>query len=139
MLPEAAREAVQHATSAARETCHDMVAKAEETGVRAKEYVRQNPIPVVLGALALGVALGYLAVISRRHEQTLRERYVDDPLISARDAIYAALAPAAQRLHDGYDSAREGAGKAMDKLHRARSADSWSDQIGRIGSNLKFW
>jgi len=47
-----------------------------------------------------------------------------------------------QRLHQGYDSARNSADNAMDKLHSyhpSRRVDSWADQIGRVGSNLKFW
>ena len=127
-------------TDATKDICHSVSEKAEDTLVRSKEYVRENPVPVVLGALALGVAIGYLIVTARR-EPTFRERYVDDPLNTARDALYAALAPVAHRLHEGYDTARDGAGKAMDKMHRnsSRAVDSWSDQIGRVGSNLKFW
>lgn len=127
---------------AAEDACQMMSAKVEDTVNRTKAYVRQNPVPIVLGALAFGAALGYLIVMTRREEPTLRERFVDEPLHTARNAIYAALAPVAQRLHKEYNSARDGAGKAMDKLHRSqpsRTVDSWSDQIGRVGSNLKFW
>jgi ElaB/YqjD/DUF883 family membrane-anchored ribosome-binding protein len=136
-----AADAAHNATEAAKEMCHDMSAKAEETMIRTKEYVRENPVPVVLGALAIGVALGYMLVMARR-EPTFRERYVDEPLDSAREAIIAALAPVAQRLHEGYDTARDGAGKAMDRAHRfnpSRTIDSISEQLGRVGSNLKFW
>ncbi len=122
--------------------CHSVSEKAEESLVCSREYARANPVPVVLGALALGVALGYVIAMTRREEPTFRERYVDDPLNTARDAIYAVLAPVAQRLHEGYDTARDGAGMAMDKMHDfnpSRAVDSWSGQLRRVGSNLKFW
>jgi len=140
--PESTKEAVQHATEAAKEMCHNMSVKVEDTMVRTREYVHQNPVPIILGALALGTALGYLIVMARREEPTFRERFVDEPFNTTREAIHAALAPIAHRLHEGYDSARDGAGKAMDRMHRyhpGRTIDSWSDQIGRVGSNLKFW
>lgn len=141
-LSEAAKDVTQHATDAAKEICHNVTLKAEETLVRSKEYARHNPAPVLLGALVLGAALGYLILMSRRPEPTLRERFVDDPLHTARDTLYAALAPVVHRIHSDYDSARDGAGKAMDALNRynpTRTVNSWSDQIGRVGSNLKFW
>ncbi len=135
-------QASEHVVDEAKEACHSMSMKVEDTVVRTREYVRENPVPVLLGAVALGAALGYLMILARRPEPTFRERYVDEPLSSARDALYAALAPVAQRLHEEYSSAREVAGKAMDKVHGfhpSRAADSWSDQIRRVGCNLKFW
>ena len=55
------------------------------------------------------------------------------------EAFLGALAPVAQRVHDGYDSARDGAGKMLDRVHGGHAGSSISDQIGRIGNNLKFW
>ena len=139
---DATKEAAQHASDAAKEICHTVSVKAEDAMVRTKEYVRENPVPALLGALAFGAALGYMIVMTRRHEPTFRERYVNEPLHTAREAIYAVLAPVAQRLHEGYDSARDGAGKALDKMHEfhpSRAVDSWSGQLRRVGSNLKFW
>jgi hypothetical protein len=141
-IPEGAREAVQHATDAAKEAYNTVSTKVEDTMIRTKEYVRQNPLPIVLGALAVGAVLGCLVVMARRQQPTLRERFMDDPVHTSRDILYAALAPVGQRLHDGYDTARDGAGRALDKLQHqlpSRHGDSWSDQLGRVGSNLKFW
>jgi ElaB/YqjD/DUF883 family membrane-anchored ribosome-binding protein len=151
-LPEAAGEIARRATDAAEEIVHraadttkDMCLsaslKAEDTLATSKEYVRQNPVLVVAGALAFGAVIGGMLMMARR-QPTFRERYVDEPLDSVREAILAALAPVAQRLHEGIDSARDGAGKAMDRVHRfnpGRSVDSLSGQISRVGSNLKFW
>ena len=98
-------------------------------------------MPVVLGAVALGAAVGYLFLTARRNP-TFRERYADEPMVAVRDAILGALAPVTQRIHNGYDSALDGAEKTMNRVHRFNSghvAHSVSDRIGRIGENLKFW
>jgi ElaB/YqjD/DUF883 family membrane-anchored ribosome-binding protein len=142
---ERTKEYAQHAVDATRDAAREMyqsaALKAEDTLAASKEYVRQNPVLVVVGALAFGAAIGCMLMMARR-QPTTRQRYVDEPLDSAHKAIIAALAPVAQRLHEGYDSARDGAGKAMDRVHRfnpERTVDSLSGQIGRVGSNLKFW
>ncbi len=85
--------------------------------------------------------LGYLLIVPRR-KPTFSERYADEPMAAVREVILEALAPVTQRVHKGYDSARDGAGEAMDRVHSVvsgRNGDSLSNQIGRIGSNLKFW
>lgn len=141
-LPQTARDAVNKATEAAKETYQTVRAKADETAARTGEYVRQHPMPSLLGAIAFGAALGYLLATVRRDEPTFRERYVDEPLDTARDAIFAVLAPIAQRLHEGYDVARDNTEKALDKLphfNASRCANSWAHQVRRLGSNLKFW
>lgn len=151
-LPEAAKDLAQSAVDNAKEMaktvenvtkdlCQSTTAKAEETLAISKEYVRRNPVPVVLGAVAFGVALGYLLVKTQRRPM-FGARYPDEPLLAVRDAVLGALAPVSQRFHKGYDSARESAGKVVDGLHhigQGRADGSISDQIGRIGNNLKFW
>ena len=102
---------------------------------------KRGALLVVVGAVAFGAAIGCMLMMARR-QPTFRERYVDERLDSVREAVLAALAPVAQRLHEGFDSARDGAGKAMDRVHRfnpGRTFDSLSGQIGRVGSNFKFW
>jgi len=103
--------------------------------------VRRNPFPVVLGAVALGAAIGYMLMNTRR-KPTFSERFADEPLASVREAILSALTPMAQDVHDGYDSARDSVGKA---IHQAngfgvqRTCGKMSDRLSRAGSNLKFW
>jgi ElaB/YqjD/DUF883 family membrane-anchored ribosome-binding protein len=169
-LPESAREIAQQATVAAhnvtgvvenmvKDTYQTMLSKVEEdvdltkgcarkavdatkeTLATSKEYVRRNPVPVVLGAVAFGVAAGYMLMLALR-KQTFGERYVDEPLVAVREAFLGALAPVEQGVHKGYDSARHGAEKAMDRVQSfvpERIGGSLSHQIGRIGNNLKFW
>ena len=61
----------------------------------ANDYIRKNPVPVVLGAAAFGIAIGYLIVANRR-EDTFQERYVNEPLENASDALSSSFA----RLYD---------------------------------------
>jgi len=140
-VTDAAKDAAHRATDTARDLYQSAARNAEDSLAICKEYVRQHPVLVVLGAVAFGAAIGCMLMMARR-QPTLCERYVDEPLDAARKAILGALAPAAQRLHEGYDSARNGAGKAMDRVHRfspGRAVDSLSEQISRAGNNLKFW
>ena len=137
----AAKDAASRATDTAKEIYQSGALKAGDTLATSKDYVRQNPVPVVLGAIAFGVAVGYLLVTARR-KPTFGERYANEPLAAVREALLGALAPVTQRVHEGYDSALDGAGKVMDRVHSyrpVRSRDSLADQIGRFGNNLKFW
>ncbi len=138
---ERAREAARRAGDKANEIYRSAAQKTGETLTTSKDYVRRNPVPAVLGAIAFGATIGCLLMLASR-KPTFSERYAEEPLVTVRDAIFGALAPVAQRVHDGYDSACDGAGKAMDRVHGftpGRNGNSWSHQIGRIGNTLKFW
>ena len=144
VLDDAAHDvaaAARRAADSAREGCHVAAARAGDALETSKEYVRRNPVPVVLGAIVFGVTVGYLLATSRR-PATFGERYADEPLSAIREAVMGALAPVTHRLHDGYDAARDGAGKMVDRVHNykpGRTCASVSDKLGRIGSNLRFW
>lgn len=141
-LAEDVTGATQRVTDAAKAACKTVAAKVEDSVERSKVCVRQNPIPVLLGALVCGVAVGCLVARSCRREASLQERLAEDPVNVARAMIYSALAPLGKGLHEGYDSARDGVGKAMHRLHAklpSSRADSLGDQLGRVLGNLKFW
>lgn len=135
---EKAKEAAMRASDSVKHIYQLSAVKAEETLAISKEYVRRNPVPVFLGAVAIGAAFGYLLMTSRR-KPTFGERYAEEPMVAVRDAILGALSPVTQRVHSGYDSALDGAGKAMHRLSSGRTAHSFSDRVSRIGENLKFW
>ncbi len=137
-VTDAAKDAAKRAGETAKHIYQLSAVKAEETLAISKDYVRRNPVPVFLGAVAVGAALGYMVMMSRR-KPTFSERYAEEPMIAMRDAILGALAPVTQRVHSGYDSAIDGAGKAMHRLSSGRTAHTLSDRFGRIGENLKFW
>lgn len=134
-------DATKHAADTVKDMYHSAAEKAGDTLTTCKDYVHRNPVPVVLGAVAFGMALGYMLTTARRRP-TFGERYADEPLVAVREAILGALAPVTHSVHKGYDSARDGAGKAMERVHSfgsGRTADSLSHQIRRIRNNLKFW
>jgi|688.fasta_scaffold51696_6 ElaB/YqjD/DUF883 family membrane-anchored ribosome-binding protein len=135
------KDAACLASATAKNFYHTAAHKAEDSMACSKDFVRRNPVTVVLGAVFFGAAVGYLLLNARR-KPTLGERFVDEPLASVRDAVFAAIGPVKQRVHDGYDSARCGMERAMGRVHRfspGRTADTLSERICRAGSNLKFW
>jgi len=74
---EATRDAAQNATDAVKkDTCETVAAKTEVAIAQSNDYVRQHPLPVIAGALALGMALGCMIGMSQRHEPTFRQRYL---------------------------------------------------------------
>ena len=135
-LPQRARETVQHTQEALKHTYDNARHRAEDTLARTQVYVRENPMPVILGALAFGALVGYSLATSRR-EEDFRTRFTHDPLQTIRDTVAAALIPAGDRIHDAYDSARDGASKVFNRAHHR--ADSWSDHLRRASNHLKFW
>ncbi len=135
------KDAVKRAADTAKDMYQSASVKAGDALENSKVFVRRNPVPAVLGALAFGTMIGCMLMWPRRRP-TFGERYEDEPLAAVRDAIMDALTPVAKRVHRGYDSARDGAGKVLGRVDNFRSGcngHSFSDQIGRIGNNLKFW
>jgi len=138
-VTEAVQDGAQQAASAVKEACQSLSVKAEETLVRTKDYVQQNPVPILLGSLIFGAAVGCLLALTRRPEPTLRERFLTDPVSTARDILQAAFEPVGRRIHDGYDSARDSAGRTLNSLqdhlpgHRSESLGQ------KFLRNLKFW
>lgn len=148
-LPEAAEDTAQkaihvtndaahRATETAKEIFQSAALRAEDTLATSKDYLRRNPVPVVLGAIAIGAAIGYI-LMSARRKPTFGERFADVPLTSVRDALIAALTPVAQNVHEGYDTARDRVEKAMHRYAPGSSGGHFSDRLCRVGNNLKFW
>jgi ElaB/YqjD/DUF883 family membrane-anchored ribosome-binding protein len=134
-------DAAKNVADKAKDLYHTAADKAGDTLASTKDYVRKNPMSFVIGSLFLGAAVGYL-IINARRKPTFAERFADEPMVSVRDAIRDAFTPAANRVHESYDSARQGVGKVMDQVHRLRpghSHESLSDRISRTAHNLKFW
>jgi len=72
----ATKDAAQHAGQAAKDLYQNAASRAEDTLDQSKKYMRENPVPTVLGAFALGLTLGALLGLSHHHQEpTLRERF----------------------------------------------------------------
>lgn len=65
-VTHATKDAVNHATDTAKDLYESAELKAEDALATSKEYVRRNPVPVVLGAFAVGVTIGYMLTTARR-------------------------------------------------------------------------
>lgn len=138
---DATKDKLHRAGESVKEMYHSATVKADETLQASKEYVRRNPVPVVLGAIALGAAFGYVLQQALR-KQTFSERYADEPMSAMREALLSALSPVTHRVHDGYDMVRDSAGSAMKRMHhmgKGHMGNSFSDRVCRMGNNLKFW
>jgi len=135
------RNAARRARGTAKDIYHSAALKAGDTLAASKQYVRRNPVPVVIGAIAIGAAIGYL-IMNARRKPTFSKHLVEEPLVAVRGTLRSALAPVSQRVHEGYESARDGMGKTMNRVQRlkpGRAVDLFSKRIGRVGSNLKLW
>jgi ElaB/YqjD/DUF883 family membrane-anchored ribosome-binding protein len=147
-LRDARDEAIDHAKQGAEdakhcatEVCGKIREKADSAMTCTGDYVKKHPVPVVLGALAFGVALGY-TIYSSRRESAYTEKYVGGPFGNARDLLLSALAPVGDRLHDAYGSARSHAHKAAESIHDfdpRNPIDCLSSKLRRAGQTLKFW
>lgn len=139
-LADVANQVAHRAKEAAEHTFNTVRTKADEAVTTSKGYVRENPVPVVLGMLAIGFAAGF--VMARREEPTFRDRFLRDPARTTHDTLYAMLAPIAERLGDQYSAARSTAEHALDKIQQhypGHHDHSWLDQFRRMSNNLKFW
>lgn len=138
---EVAKNAAQCCAEKTRDLYQSAVDKTEHTMTASKDCVRRNPVLFVLGAVAFGAAITSVVMMARRRP-TFAERYESEPMGAIRDAILAAISPVTHRVHQGYDSARDGAGKAMERMQclgSKRCCNSISDRIGRIGNKFKIW
>jgi hypothetical protein len=90
---------------------------------RSVDYIRHNPVGAVLGALAAGVAVGWLLPHA---EPTWRERYVSGPMGKMKGWLQSASEGAADGLHAMQDSASDAASTA-------------ATAIGKGVRKLRFW
>ena len=81
--------------------------------------LRSNPVGAVLGALAIGVAIGYL--VSQR-EPTKRERYLEQPLEDLQSLVRTLADRATKQAGRGSDAA----------------AGAVESLLARIKKNLNF-
>ena len=114
--------------------CTTTKACLQDTLAHTEAYVRSNPVPVLLGVLAFGVAVGCSLAVASRREATLKERLIDQRVSKFRDALVAALAPVAAQVK------KEGA-SVQNCVERTFShpGKEWAAQLGKFGRNLKFW
>ncbi len=127
-----------HLAAAAQDMARITLHKVGGSLTNSREFVRRNPVPVILGAVAFGAVLDFLLMPGRR-TPSLAHRYLDEPFDHARVALLAALAPVTHRLHDGYDLAVDGAERALERVQELRPRNPvacFAQRIARFGSRL---
>ncbi|MDB6175306.1 MAG: hypothetical protein JWL59_4617 [Chthoniobacteraceae bacterium] len=85
------------------ETVQDQTGRTMQEGAT---YVRENPVPVLIGALFLGLTLGLL---SGHREPTFRERYIDEPLHESHGILLGALVALGALFRNFFKSASSNA------------------------------
>lgn len=77
---------VESLEQSAREAAATWRSESQSAASCATDYIRKNPLPIVAGAFAFGIAVGYL-IVAGRHTPTFQERYLRDPLDHANEAL----------------------------------------------------
>lgn len=72
---DATKDAAHRASETTKEIYQSASAKAEDALVSSKEYARDHPLPVVLGAFITGIAIGCMIGMAQREEPTFRSRF----------------------------------------------------------------
>ena len=123
----------QQVAEGAQQTAQVARQKADLAISQGQRYVREKPVVVIASALAIGFAAGFL--MARREQETLRQRYLDEPLDQVQRALHSALA----KLEGQYSHARHSAEHAIDRIHPGQAVDSLVSGLRRASNNLKFW
>jgi ElaB/YqjD/DUF883 family membrane-anchored ribosome-binding protein len=72
---DAAKDAAHRASDATKDIYQTASARAEDALVSSKEYARDHPLPVALGAFITGIAIGCMIGMAQREEPTFRSRF----------------------------------------------------------------
>ncbi len=110
---------------------HEALDQAKEALHRADEYVRENPVPMILGALAIGFALGLLV---HHSEPTPRSRWDDvrdcvgDSEESLKDLLKAVAKQSRKAYKKGSGAVRGVVDDAKSKAHDI-DLDDYTDPV----------
>jgi ElaB/YqjD/DUF883 family membrane-anchored ribosome-binding protein len=102
---ERAGDAIERARGKVRETGCELRAKGCDTIDHVREFIREKPVPAIIGFTALGVAIGYL-LRSRCHRQSVLE-----------EEAASLCAPLGRRLRSGYNELRSRGQDVFDTVH----------------------
>lgn len=93
-------------------------AKAQDAIEVSRKYVRENPVPVILGAVLLGAGIGYLL--------SQREKEQKDTAQAARELLDIAYHEVAEKLPALKKRCLDGQANLI-------------DQAQHLGNKLKWW
>ncbi|HEY2342482.1 MAG TPA: hypothetical protein VGH90_05600 [Chthoniobacteraceae bacterium] len=104
---------------------------------QAGTYVRENPVPTILGALAVGLAIGLVVRLMEREERAdrLRDKWED-----TEDYLRSVLAPLAKKSKRAYAKSADAVREAVENaVHRANDLDVEGITDPVVGWWNRFW
>jgi len=110
--------------------------EAGRTLRQAGSYVRENPVPTIIGAVALGFAIG---LIVRSIESEKRSDQLRDTLEDAEDYLRSVLVPLVKKSKRTYAKSAEAVRDAVaDAVDRARDidVDDYTDPVANWWGRL---
>jgi hypothetical protein len=111
----------------------DLKDKAGQLTERADLYVRQNPVPAIIGAVAVGFALGLLA---RSIDPPRRHEPLHDCLDETGDFFGSLFSPVARKSRHAYSASSKAVRDAVDAASskvRDVDVDDYVDPV------VKWW
>jgi ElaB/YqjD/DUF883 family membrane-anchored ribosome-binding protein len=104
---------------------------------QAGSYIRENPVPTVLGALAVGLAIGLAVRLMEKEERSdrLRDKWED-----TEDYLRSVLAPLAKKSKRAYAKSADAVREAVESaVHRASDLDMEGMTDPVVGWWNRFW
>jgi len=98
-------------------TAENLKTQGQDLVRQTENYVRGNPIPSLLGAVAVGFALGLIA-------RSLETRREPEPIHDALNELRALLLPLAKKTRKGLSESSDAVREAVEQaVERAREID----------------
>jgi len=126
---------VEQAKDKAQETFETAREQTREAVVRGQRYIRENPVPAIVGAFALGAFVGIL--LSHREKESARERYWDEPVSAGKDWFHSLCSSVANALRGPYEATRSSVEHAAEEF--GAQAGPALKQARKTGRKLGFW
>ena len=109
---------LENFTSRAQEFTHRAQERAQDAFQVSRQYVKENPVPIIVGALLVGAVLGVLL--------SQRDRKEKDTVQAARDLVETAYSELLEKL-------------PKLKKHYSDTQSHLLEQAQDLGSKLKWW
>jgi len=105
----------------------EITQEAKRTLRQAGSYVRENPVPTIIGALAVGFAVGLLV---RSMEEESRAEVLRGKLDDAEDYLRSVIGPLAKRSKRAYAKSAEAVRDAVERARDIEVEDYTDPMIG---------